>query len=696
MLNLATETLICVLSPALFAVFAALNGKRLGNILMARLTICGISIALAMALHIAWIFFGQAHDSIHISLYTWAAFDLIRFPLGMILDPLSVCMLLVVTSISWAVHVYSIAYMEGDAGFGRFFCYVSLFTFAMLALVTADNFLQLFFGWEGVGLVSYLLIGFWHHKPSAATGSLKAFLVNRVGDFGFLLGMALILSYAGSLEFAIVYKAAPMMSSIATQTWFSLNISEWAALLLFIGVMAKSAQLPLHVWLPESMEGPTPISALIHAATMVTAGIYLICRMSPLFESAPKIQALILIIGASGALFLGILGVVQTDIKRVIAYSTLAQLGYMTAATGASAYSAAMFHLVTHAYFKALLFLAAGSVIVGMHHEQDLFKMGGLRKKMPLTHACFLIGALSLSALPPLSGFYSKDAILASIAGLSSASATYASIALTLGAFVTPLYIFRAYFLAFTGKARHKGKVSESSLCITIPLILLSIPSLGIGAYLAPIMLAPGKHWFSSIQPQALQRLQEVSLEFQNHPHLWQSAITHVPFWMSLLGLFTAWYAYVYRPDLPQTLSKKCARLYHILKLHYGFDLFNETVLVPGTQFLAKVGYEIGDQKIIERGIVQTLVQGFQHSSQRLKRLQTGYLYHYNFMMLAGLLVFLLLPFFQYSPGILHKKASAQKHKTTRKPVKKHKKQVLKTKKSRANITLLPQQSNTR
>jgi len=572
--------------------------------------------------------------------------------------------------------------MADDPGYQRFFSYISLFTFSMLMLVMSNNFLQLFFGWEAVGLVSYLLIGFWWKRPTAIYANLKAFLVNRVGDFGFVLGIGLVFAYFGTLDYAAVFKAAPGLAAAGTTlpgtSWLLLTV---ICVCLFIGAMGKSAQFPLHVWLPDSMEGPTPISALIHAATMVTAGIFMVARMSPLFELSEAALSFIIVIGAITALFMGFLGIVQNDIKRVVAYSTLSQLGYMTVALGASAYSAAIFHLMTHAFFKALLFLAAGSVIMGLHHDQDLRNMGGLRKYMPVTWITSLVGSLALIGTPLFSGFYSKDSIIVATeaardAGLAGAG--FAWFAVTLGVFVTAFYSFRMYFLAFHGEERfgkahghdhhdegeHHGlapgeKPHESPAVVTLPLILLAIPSVVIG-YVAIDMYLFGDFFANAIvvdaaRHPAMGKLAEMWNSFgavNERPwHMALHGLVTAPFWLAAAGVALAWFFYMKRPDIPEAIARRFAGLYRLLENKYYLDRINEIVFAGGARLLGRGLWKGGDQGIIDGIVVNGSARLVAWTAAVIRKLQSGYIYHYAFAMLLG--VGLVLFFFLTMPYVL-------------------------------------------
>lgn len=620
-------SLLAVLAPLCGALLAGLGGRYIGKTGAHFVTIIGITLSfIASVLLCKWIIIDDLAAT-QVAVYTWINSGDFVFNIGFLIDRMTVIMMAVVTFISLLVHIYSVGYMADDPGYQRFFCYMSLFTFSMLMLVSANNFLQLFFGWEGVGVVSYLLIGFWFNKESAAAGSLKAFLVNRVGDFGFLLGMALIFGYVGSLNYATVFASASVLPVTPI------------CLLLFVGAMGKSAQMPLHVWLPESMEGPTPISALIHAATMVTAGIYMIARMSPLFELSDFALSTVMVVGATGALLLGLVGVVQFDIKRIIAYSTMSQLGYMVAATGSSAFAAGMFHLLTHAFFKALLFLGAGSVIVALHHEQDIRKMGNLKKYMPLTYITFLIGSLSLSAVPPFSGFYSKDAVIEAVKMSSLPGSSYAYVCLVLGAFVTALYSFRALFIAFHGEEHleHPEHVHEPRWQVTLPLVVLAVPSAIIGAMMVNAILHKvpgllGDSVYVATQHHALE-----TGEFKSWFSAMYESVMGLPFWFAILGIFTAWLCYIRYPQLPKRLSQKFSFLYNMLVRKYGFDEFYDCLFVRGGRALSGVLYQFADMKLIDTLLVNGSARSIAFFAKCLRCVQSGYLYHYAFAMIIGL-----------------------------------------------------------
>lgn len=636
---------VVVFAPLLGSIIAGFLGKVIGRTATHRTAISLMICSFVAALIIAKQVFigGQLSNGI---LYHWVLDGQYAFNVGFLIDQLSAVMLVVVTFVSLVVHIYTIGYMHDDPGYQRFFSYVSLFTFAMLMLVTANNFVQLFFGWEGVGLVSYLLIGFWFKTEAAANGSFKAFLVNRVGDMGFIIGIATIFTYFGTLDYNAVFAQASTVANLkinvfANTPW---SVMSLICIALFVGAMGKSAQVPLHVWLPESMAGPTPISALIHAATMVTAGIFMVARMSPLFELSPVALSLVLVIGATGALFLGLLAFVENDIKRVIAYSTMSQLGYMMAANGASAFSAGIFHLATHACFKALLFLAAGSVIIAMHHEQDIRKMGNLKKYMPITYVTFLIGALALAAIPPFAGFYSKDAIIEAVHLATIPGAQYAYVCLVLGSFATAYYIFRVFFLAFHTTERMdkhtQHHLHETSWTMTLPLILLAIPSIVLGGIFVEKMLYSSANLLGNsiyVAPQ-YDVLRELGEDFPGPGWAILDAFRHLPFWFAIAGIFSAWLTCVKAPVIRTVFSKYLLLIQEILVAKYGFDVFNQKVIVPSVRWLSEFFYRWTDRKVIDAWAVDGSGRTVSRLSQRLRRLQTGYLYHYAFVMMLGLL----------------------------------------------------------
>ncbi|HAT4472301.1 TPA: NADH-quinone oxidoreductase subunit L [Legionella pneumophila] len=644
--------LVIVLTPLVGSAIAGFFRNQIGRVGAHTVTILGVAISLVCSIFLAWGLFSGSIPNTNSLVYHWASGGALipyEFNIGFLIDPLSVVMLVIVNFVSLLVHVYSIGYMADDDGYQRFFSYISLFTFMMLMLVSANNFLQLFFGWEGVGLVSYLLIGFWYQKESAIEGSLKAFLVNRVGDFGFVLGIGLIFAYAGSLDYEKVFTSANYLASqnIELFSGYSWSLITVICLLLFVGAMGKSAQVPLHVWLPESMEGPTPISALIHAATMVTAGVFMIARISPLIELSTAALSTVLVIGATGALFTGILALVMNDIKRVVAYSTLSQLGYMMVAMGASAYSAGMFHLLTHACFKALLFLGAGSVIIGMHHEQDMRKMGGLWNKMPITYVTYVIGSLALCAFPPFAGFYSKDTIIEAAQLSQIPGSSYAYFCVTAGAMVTALYTFRSLFMTFHGKPRMDehtlSHLHESPWVVWLPLVLLAIPSIILGYVLyMPILFDTPTLLGSSIfvlpEHNVLAELaHEVSSPFASAVH----AIYSLPFWITVLGAVIAWVYYIAVPSIPGYLARYFSIIYSILLNKYGFDRFNELFFVKGARGLGIAFYKIGDQKLIDGAVVNGSGRLVRWFSGKGRKIQSGYIYHYATVMVFGLLAFL-------------------------------------------------------
>nr|WP_208321307.1 NADH-quinone oxidoreductase subunit L [Thiohalophilus thiocyanatoxydans] len=636
-----------VLAPLIGAIIAGLFGKRVGRAGAHWVTIIGVAVAFVLS---AITFKHMVIDGAEVynaSVYTWMVSEGIRFEIGFLIDNLTAMMMVVVTFVSLMVHIYTVGYMHEDPGYQRFFSYISLFTFSMLMLVMANNFLQLFFGWEAVGLVSYLLIGFWYTRDTAIYANLKAFLVNRVGDFGFLLGIAAVLMYFGSLDYATVFG---QVEQVDGQTITLFGDNAWSVItviciLLFIGAMGKSAQVPLHVWLPDSMEGPTPISALIHAATMVTAGIFMVARMSPLFEFSETALTVVLVIGAITALFMGFLGLVQNDIKRVVAYSTLSQLGYMTVALGASAYAAGIFHLMTHAFFKALLFLAAGSVIIAMHHEQDMRKMGGLRKYMPITWITSLIGSLALIGTPLFAGFYSKDSIIEAVAHSQIAGSGFAYFAVLTGVFVTALYSFRMYFLVFHGKERMdehtRSHLHETPPVVTIPLILLAIPSVIIGAIFMGDMIAGDFFREAIFVLPEHDALGEWAADF----HGWWAMALHAfvtwPFWLAAAGVFTAWFLYMKRPEIPGRIQARFQWLHTLLDNKYYADRFNEIVFAGGGRQLGQKLWRIGDVKLIDGLAVNGSAALVGWFAGRIRHIQTGYLFHYAFAMIIGVVVLL-------------------------------------------------------
>lgn len=637
--------------PLLGAILAGFFSKPLGRIGAHRVTITCVAVSFVCALYMAKLYLLDGVASYNANLYTWGSgggFFPFDFHIGFLIDPLTAIMLVIVTFVSLAVHIYSMGYMADDDGYQRFFSYISLFTFAMLMLVSANNFLQLFFGWEGVGLVSYLLIGFWFQKESALQGSFKAFLVNRIGDFGFILGIGLILAYAGTLDYTQVFVKSPQLAqeSITIFNGHPWSLISVICILLFVGAMGKSAQVPLHVWLPESMEGPTPISALIHAATMVTAGVFMVARMSPLFECSNTALTVVTVIGATGALFTGLLGVVMNDIKRVVAYSTLSQLGYMMVAMGVSAYPVGIFHLGTHACFKAVLFLAAGSVIMGMHHEQDMRKMGGLWRYMPITYVTFLIGSLALCAIPPFAGFYSKDMIIDAAKLSTIPGAQYAYYCVFIGAFVTALYTFRALFMTFHGKPRMDKHtlehVHESPWTVCLPLIALAIPSIFIGYFLFTDFLSANNILGNSVTIFSSHPGWKHLIEEVGSPNVMMlHAVLTPTFWLVIAGIVTAWIFYILKPQWPIIIASRFSWIYSLLINKYGFDTFNEKVLMRLTTAFGTLFYQVGDRKLIDGFFVNGTARLLEWAAIRGRKFQTGYLYHYATVMIVGLLVLL-------------------------------------------------------
>ena len=639
--------LAIVLAPLLAAIVAGLFGRLIGRTGAHVLTIAGVALSCGLSLLVLK---QQAFDGAEVfnqAVYTWAVIGDLRLEIGFLIDPLSALMMVVVTSVSLMVHVYTIGYMHDDPGYQRFFSYISLFTFAMLMLVMSNNFLQLFFGWEAVGVVSYLLIGFWYTRPSAIFANMKAFVVNRVGDFGFLLGIAVVLMFTGSLDYQEVFERVDalrhgVVGVIPGTAWSAITV---ACILLFVGAMGKSAQMPLHVWLPDSMEGPTPISALIHAATMVTAGIFMVARMSPLFEHSEAALSFVLVIGATTALLTGLLGIVQNDIKRVVAYSTLSQLGYMTVALGASAYAAGIFHLMTHAFFKALLFLAAGSVIVALHHEQDIRRMGGLRRYMPVTYWTCLLGSLSLIGFPGFAGFFSKDGLIEAVGLATRPGAGYALFAVVAGVFITSLYSFRMFFLVFHGPERMdaatRSHLHESPWVITLPLVVLAIPSVLIGWPAVGPLLFGGFFGDAILVLPANDVLAKMGEEYSSPAGFLLHGLGSVVPWLALAGVAAAWYLYLRRPDLPERIQSRLAVPNRLLLNKYYFDTFNERVLAHGSVGLGRSLWKFGDVAVIDGLLVNGTARLVGWASTLVRQVQTGYLYHYAFAMSIGLAIVL-------------------------------------------------------
>jgi len=665
--------LLVPLAPLFGAIVAGLFCRVIPRWLAHTVTIAGVAVAFITSLFIFKDV--QAGNTFNGTVYTWITSGDYRFEVGFLIDTLTTTMMLVVTFVSLMVHIYTIGYMQEDPGYNRFFSYISLFTFSMLMLVMANNFMQLFFGWEAVGLVSYLLIGFWYTRPTAIFANMKAFLVNRVGDFGFILGIGLVLSYFGSLDYATVFQKAPEFANTSIALFgegSSVSLMTATCICLFIGAMGKSAQVPLHVWLPDSMEGPTPISALIHAATMVTAGIFMVSRMSPLFELSTTALSFVIVIGAITALFMGFLGIIQNDIKRVVAYSTLSQLGYMTVALGASAYSVAIFHLMTHAFFKALLFLAAGSVIIGMHHDQDIRNMGGLRKYMPITWITSLIGSLALIGTPFLAGFYSKDSIIEAVKFSHIPGAGFAYFAVLAGVFVTAFYSFRMYFLVFHGEERfgkadehhdhhgdhddeetshdhHHGlapgqKPHETPWVVTLPLVLLAIPSvvigyIGIGPMVAGDYFKGVIHVDSAAHP-ALSHFLE---HFHGAAAMGLHAFSTPPFYLALAGVVLSWFFYMKRPDIPATIQRRFSAINTLFENKYYFDKINEFVFAGGARLLGKALWRGGDVALIDGIAVNGSAKLVGLIASITRFFQTGYVYHYAFTMIIGVFVLMTL-----------------------------------------------------
>ena len=672
--TLSAATLLAVpLAPLAGSLLAGIFGTTFGGNWIGRrlshtLTIVGVLVAFiisAMTLKSVAIDGARFNET----LYTWMVVGGLKMEIGFLVDGLTAMMMCVVTFVSLMVHIYTIGYMEEDEGYNRFFAYISLFTFSMLMLVMSNNLLQLFFGWEAVGLVSYLLIGFWFNKPTAIFANMKAFLVNRVGDFGFILGIGLLAAYAGSLNYTEVFAKSGDIAKLGFPgtDWMLITV---ICICLFIGAMGKSAQFPLHVWLPDSMEGPTPISALIHAATMVTAGIFMVARMSPLFELSDTALSFIMVIGAITALFMGFLGIIQNDIKRVVAYSTLSQLGYMTVALGASAYSVAVFHLMTHAFFKALLFLAAGSVIMGVHHNQDIRWMGGLRKYMPITWITALLGSLALIGTPLFAGFYSKDSIIEAVHFSNLPGAGFAHFAVLAGVFVTAFYSFRMYFLVFHGKERfdqnpdahhddHHGHDAhhgahvphESPWVVTAPLVLLAIPSVVIGFMSIDAMLF-GDFLKDAIIVNAAKHpaMAELAKMFHGPAQMALHGLTTAPFWLALAGVASAYYMYMVNPALPAAIKRRVEPLYTLLENKYYMDWFNENVLARGARGLGIGLWKGGDEKLIDGALVNGSWKLVGWVSGVVRKVQTGYIYHYALAMIVG--IFILVSYFSTWPMI--------------------------------------------
>ena len=665
--TLSASTLLAVpLAPLAGALLAGIFGTTFGGNWIGRrlshtLTILGVLVAFILSAQTLW---SVAVDGARFNetLYTWMVVGGLKMEVGFLIDSLTAMMMVVVTFVSLMVHIYTIGYMEEDDGYNRFFAYISLFTFSMLMLVMSNNLLQLFFGWEAVGLVSYLLIGFWFNKPTAIFANMKAFLVNRVGDFGFILGIGLIAAYAGTLNYGEVFAKSGELGGLAFPgtDWMLITV---ICICLFIGAMGKSAQFPLHVWLPDSMEGPTPISALIHAATMVTAGIFMVARMSPLFELSDTALNFILVIGAITALFMGFLGIIQNDIKRVVAYSTLSQLGYMTVALGASAYSVAVFHLMTHAFFKALLFLGAGSVIMGMHHNQDIRWMGGVRKYMPITWITSLLGSLALIGTPLFSGFYSKDSIIEAVHFSHLPAAGFAHFAVLAGVFITAFYSFRMYFLVFHGKERydqnpdahhhddhhddhdHDHGPHESPWVVTVPLILLAIPSVVVGfLFIQPMLFGDffkDVIFVDAAKHPAMFKLAEI---FHGPVAMAIHGLQTAPFWLALAGVVAAYYMYMVNPALPAAIKARVQPIYTLLENKYYLDWINENIIARGARALGVGLWKGGDQAIIDGALVNGSWKLVGWVAGVVRWFQSGYIFHYALVMILG--IFVLMTYF--------------------------------------------------
>lgn len=665
-MTIQAQLLIAVLAPLVGAILAGLLGRKLGKVVTHRLTIVGVLISFIIAVRWFFSFLWGDATTVDVTVYEWASFGDVTIQIGFLLDSLTSIMMLVVTFVSLMVHVYSIGYMRDDKGYQRFFSYISLFTFSMLMLVMANNFLQLFFGWEAVGVVSYLLIGFWFKKESATFANMKAFLVNRVGDLGFLLGIGGIFLLFGSFDYSSVFKTMGQAQELVSigdqqkinalalvgldQSFSVWGDMQWSAMsficiCLFIGAMGKSAQVPLHVWLPDSMEGPTPISALIHAATMVTAGVFLVARMSPLFEFSETALSMVTIIGAITALFMGLVAIVQNDIKRIIAYSTLSQLGYMVVALGVSAYSAAIFHLFTHAFFKALLFLGAGSVIVALHHEQDIRKMGGLYKKLPITYWCTLIGALALIGTPFFSGFYSKDTIISAAAEATGGFSSFAYFSVLAGVLVTAIYSVRMMLIVFHGKTRMEQQqfdnLKESPRVITWPLIALAIPSLVAGFIFAKPLLFQSFFIDSIMVLEQHHVLAAANEHFDNALSFAIHGLMSPVFLMLLAGVAIAFVVYGWAPRFITMWAIFFKPAKKLLEKKYFFDEINQKVFARGGQWLGEVFWRYGDKAVIDEGIIDGGTQALKSIALRVRKLQTGYLFHYALLMLIGLVAFL-------------------------------------------------------
>jgi NADH-quinone oxidoreductase subunit L len=668
-----TMLLAVPLAPLAGAIVAGLFGKAIGR-RGAHWVTC-ISVAIALAISVQTLLAVLDGARFNATVYEWMVLGGLKMEVGFLVDGLTAMMMCVVSFVSLMVHIYTIGYMAEEDGYQRFFSYISLFTFSMLMLVMSNNMLQLFFGWEAVGLVSYLLIGFYYSKPSAIAANMKAFIVNRVGDFGFILGIGLLLAYGGTLDYAELFAKGPELAKLTLPNPF--GASDWmlitvACICLFIGAMGKSAQFPLHVWLPDSMEGPTPISALIHAATMVTAGIFMVARMSPLFELSDTALSFVMVIGAITALFMGFLGIIQNDIKRVVAYSTLSQLGYMTVALGASAYSVAVFHLMTHAFFKALLFLAAGSVIIGMHHDQDIRNMGGLRKYMPITWITALVGSLALIGTPLFAGFYSKDSIIEAVHASHLWGSGFAYFAVVAGVFVTAFYSFRMYFLVFHGKERFHHKPfpgehehhddhghaaahtpHESAWVVWVPLVLLAIPSVVSGFMtIAPMLYGDFFKDSIVVNFEKHPALEEMAREFHGAAAMALHGLTQLPFWLALSGVGLAYVLYLLKPQLPAAIKARTRFINRVLENKYYFDWFNENVLATGARLVGQGLWKGGDVGLIDGALVNGSARLVGAVSSVVRLIQTGYLYWYALVMILGVMGLMTWQLWPYLGGL--------------------------------------------
>ena len=662
-MNDMTLYLIIALTPLAGCLLAGLFGNKIGRAGAHTATITGVAVSALLSAYVLYGFATGSRAKFDENVYTWLTMGGVDFSVGFLVDSLTAMMMVVVTSVSLMVHIYTIGYMhDEEVGYQRFFSYISLFTFSMLMLIMSNNFIQLFFGWEAVGLVSYLLIGFYFKRPSATFANLKAFLVNRVGDFGFLLGIGLVLAYfGGSLRYQDVFAYLPNVAGVA---FLGTDLITVTCLLLFVGAMGKSAQFPLHVWLPDSMEGPTPISALIHAATMVTAGLFMVSRMSPMYEMSTTALSFIMIIGAITALFMGFLGTIQNDIKRVIAYSTLSQLGYMTVALGVSAYSIAMFHVMTHAFFKALLFLAAGSVIIGMHHDQDMRHMGNLRKYMPITWATMLIGNLSLIGTPLFSGFYSKDSIIEAVHASNLTGSGFAYFAVLASVFVTAFYAFRQYFIVFHGKerwreiehhhdehhddAQHHGlgkndNPHESPWVVTFPLIFLAIPSVIIGALMIkPLLYGDFFKDVIYVNHDIHPVMTKMAEEFHGVFGMVTHSLTSPVLYLVIAGVVAAWFLYVKAPSVPAKIQAACKPIYTLLDNKYYLDTLYFNVFAKGSRKLGEFFWKVGDTMIIDNGIVNGSAKAVGAIAAQVRKAQTGFIYTYAAVMVFGVLVMIV------------------------------------------------------